>query len=83
MTLLYVVKHIRHVCAIAGDTPHAAIGSDLDGGFGMESIPAELDTVTDLQKIGGALKAAQLSDTDVENTLGGNWLRLLRAALPR
>jgi membrane dipeptidase len=82
VTLFDVVKHIQHVCAIAGDSLHAAIGSDFDGGFGMESIPAELDTVADLQKIGGALKAAQLSDTDVENILGGNWLRLLRAALP-
>jgi len=82
VTLLDVVKHIQHVCAIAGDTLHSAIGSDFDGGFGTESIPAELDTVADLQQIGRALKATQLSDSDVDNILGRNWLRLLRAALP-
>jgi membrane dipeptidase len=82
VTLSDVVKHIQHVCSIAGDTLHAAIGSDLDGGFGAESIPADLDTVADLQKIGAALKTMQLSDADVENILGENWLRLLRAALP-
>jgi membrane dipeptidase len=82
VTLLDVVKHIQHVCAIAGDTLHAAIGSDFDGGFGTESIPAELDTVADLQQIGLALKATHASDMDVGNILGGNWLRLLRRALP-
>jgi membrane dipeptidase len=82
VTLLDVVKQIQHVCTVAGDTLHSAIGSDLDGGFGTESIPAELDTVADLQQIGGALKAEGLSDADVENILGGNWLRVLRDALP-
>jgi len=82
VTLVDVVKHIQHVCVVAGDTLHAAIGSDFDGGFGTESIPAELGTVADLQQIGGALKAEGLSDADAENILGGNWLRLLRTALP-
>jgi membrane dipeptidase len=77
-----VVKHIRHVCDLAGDRLHVGIGSDFDGGFGAESIPAELDTAADLQKVGEALGDAGFSQTDIDNILGGNWVRLLRRALP-
>ena len=52
-----------------------------DGGFGAESIPAELDTAADLQKVGEALGDAGFSQTDIDNILGGNWVRLLRRAL--
>lgn len=61
---------------------HVGIGSDFDGGFGAESIPAELDTIADLQKIGRALKNEQLTEADARNILGQNWLRFLRQALP-
>jgi membrane dipeptidase len=82
VTLATVVKHMQRICDIAGDTKHAAIGSDFDGGFGMEAIPAELDTVADLYKIGDALAAAKFGDADIDNILGQNWIRLLRRALP-
>ena len=82
VTLADVLKHIRHMCDLAGDRLHVGIGSDFDGGFGAESIPAEFDTVVDLQKIAGALGDAGFSETDVDNILGGNWVRFLRRALP-
>lgn len=82
VTILDVVKHIKHMCELAGDTLHVGIGSDFDGGFGTESIPAELDTIADLQKIGRALKNEQLTEADARNILGQNWLRFLRQALP-
>ena len=82
VTLADVVKHIRHICDIAGDRLHVGIGSDFDGGFGAESIPAELDTAADLGKVGKALGDAGFSQTDIDNILGGNWVRLLRRALP-
>ncbi|MGA2790593.1 MAG: membrane dipeptidase [Candidatus Bathyarchaeia archaeon] len=82
VTLADVVKHISHVCDLAGDRLHVGIGSDFDGGFGAESIPAELDTAADLQKISEALGDVGFSQTDIDNTLGGNWVRLLRRALP-
>jgi len=47
----HVVDHIDHICQIAGSAKHAAIGSDLDGGFGREQSPADLDTIADLQKL--------------------------------
>lgn len=83
VTLAQVIKNIVHVCEVAKSTRHSGIGSDLDGGFGYESIPLELDTASDLFKIGEALKSqAGFSDEDAANVLGGNFLRLLRESLP-
>lgn len=82
VTLADVVKHMQRVCDIAGDSKHAAIGSDFDGGFGVEGIPAELDTAADLYKLGDALAHAKFSDADIDNILGMNWIRLLRRTLP-
>lgn len=82
VTLKTVVDEITFVCDLAGDTRHVAIGTDLDGGFGAEATPREIDTVADLVKIGDALADARYKDDDVENILSGNWLRILRRALP-
>lgn len=75
-----VAAHIDHVCQIAGDSLHAAIGSDLDGGFGREASPHDLDTVADEQKIADALRARDFEDDDIANVMHGNWLRLLARA---
>jgi membrane dipeptidase len=82
VTLADVVQHIKHMCDLAGDTRHVGIGTDFDGGFGVESAPLEIDTVADLRKVGDALAAASFSDQDIINILGENWIRLLRRALP-
>ncbi len=77
-----LIAHMDHVCQIAGDSLHAGIGSDFDGGFGLQSIPPELDSIADLQVISSGLKARGYNESDVENILGGNWLRFLRRNLP-
>jgi membrane dipeptidase len=77
-----LIAHIDHICQIAGDSLHAGIGSDFDGGFGLQSIPPEMDSIADLQLIASGLKARGYNDLDVENILGGNWLRFLRRNLP-
>jgi membrane dipeptidase len=76
------IAHIDHICQLAGDAEHAAIGSDFDGGFGLQSIPPELDTIADLQLIASRLIARGYSEADAANVLGGNWLRFLRKHLP-
>lgn len=81
VSLENVVDHIDHVCQLAGSTRHAAIGSDLDGGFGTEQSPHDLDTIADLQKIPALLGKRGYSDADVEAIMHGNWLRLFRKAL--
>jgi membrane dipeptidase len=79
--LSHVIKHIQHICTIAGDTSHVAVGSDLDGGFGVESVPAEIDTVADLNKLGTALSEVGFSDKEVQEVMQKNWLRILERAL--
>lgn len=79
-TLANVIDHIDHICQIAGNTRHAAIGSDLDGGFGTEQSPVDLDTIADLQKIPDLLRARGYSEEDIAAILHGNWMRVLLSA---
>jgi membrane dipeptidase len=79
--LSHVIEHVQHICRIAGDSSHVAVGSDLDGGFGVESAPAEIDTVADLNKLGTALSDVGFSDKEVEQVMQKNWLRILERAL--
>ncbi|HEX6269114.1 MAG TPA: membrane dipeptidase [Anaerolineales bacterium] len=77
-----LIAHIDHICQLAGDANHAAIGSDFDGGFGLQSIPPELDSIADLQMIASRLIARGYSESDAAKVLGGNWLRFLQEHLP-
>jgi membrane dipeptidase len=81
VSLEAVVDHIDHVCQLAGNTRHAAIGSDLDGGFGTEQTPHDLNTIADLQKIAPLLAKRGYSDDDIDAVFYGNWLRFFREAL--
>jgi membrane dipeptidase len=77
-----VAAAMDYVCQMAGNAQHVALGTDFDGGFGAESTPAELDTIADLPKVATALKTRGFADADIEAIMGGNWLRILRRALP-
>jgi membrane dipeptidase len=77
-----LAAHIDHICQLAGDSLHAGLGSDFDGGFGVQSVPPEIDTVADLQKLAPLLRARGYSDTDVANILGLNWMNFLENNLP-
>jgi membrane dipeptidase len=77
-----VIDIIDYICQLTGSAAHVGIGSDFDGGFGLEDIPEGFDTVADLWKIGAALRARGFSEDDVAAVLGGNMLRKLRQALP-
>jgi membrane dipeptidase len=81
-TLSDVVAAIDHVCQVVGDASHVGLGSDFDGGFGAEHTPAELDTVTDLRRIGPALGDSGYDEVHIGAILGDNWLRILRRTLP-
>ena len=80
VTLERVVDHVDHVCQLAGNSRHAGIGSDLDGAFGTEQGPADVDTIADLQKIPPLLAARGYSAEDIDNICSGNFLRFLREA---
>ena len=74
------VNHIDHVCQIAGNAHHAAIGTDLDGGYGKEQVPHDLDTIADLQRVAELLQKRGYDDESVRAIMHGNWIRLLREA---
>jgi membrane dipeptidase len=75
-----MVDHIDRVCQLAGNARHAAIGTDLDGGFGREQSPADLDTIADLQRLPAILQRRGYDEEAVRGILHGNWVRLFREA---
>ena len=79
-TLSSALDHMDHICQLAGNALHVGVGTDLDGGFGREQSPADLDTIADLQKFIPLLEKRGYSTNDVENFMHGNFLRFLRKA---
>ncbi len=75
-----LVDHFDHICQLAGNSDHIAFGTDLDGLFGTEQMPYDMDTIADLTKYEGILARRGYSFEDVEKIFHGNWLRLLRKA---
>jgi len=82
ITLDTLVDHIDHICQLAGNARHCMIGSDLDGAFGHEQTPTDLDTIADLPRISELLSKRGYSDADVTGIFHANALRFLRNALP-
>jgi membrane dipeptidase len=83
LTLQDVAAQIDYICQMAGDAHHAGIGSDFDGGFGLDSVPVGIDTIADLQKLAPLLSERGYSDLDIAAILGGNWQRVLEQVLPK
>src|SRR5262245_4629940 len=75
-----MVDHIDRVCQLAGNARHAAIGTDLDGGFGKEQSPHDLDTLADLQRVPEMLRRRGYKEGAVEGIMHGNWVRFFREA---
>jgi membrane dipeptidase len=72
-----LVDHYDHICQIAGNTLHVAIGSDLDGAYGKEQSPHDLEDIADLQKLQSILTRRGYSQSDIQNIFYKNWLRFL------
>jgi len=75
-----MIDHLDHICQIAGNTLHVGMGSDLDGAFGREQCPYDIETIADLQKIPALLEKRGYKKQDVQNLMHGNWTRFLRDA---
>ena len=73
VTLKHVVAHIKRICDIAGDTRHVGIGSDIDGGFGRQHVPAGIETSADLKNIAVELSSCGFTEDSISAILGGNW----------
>ena len=66
VTLNQMIENIDHICQLSGNSNHVGIGTDLDGAFGIEQTPTDIDTIADLQKIPLMLKKIGFSESDVE-----------------
>ena len=75
-----VVEHADHICQLAGNARHIGIGSDLDGAFGTEQSPFDLDTISDLQKMVGMFADKGYTAADLELIFHKNWLNFLYKA---
>jgi membrane dipeptidase len=76
----HIVQHIDHIAQLAGSVRNIGIGSDLDGGYGTEQTPTDLDTIADLATIPGLLKALGYGSVDIDSIMSGNYISFLRAA---
>jgi membrane dipeptidase len=83
VTLAAMVDHIDRVCQLAGNARHAAVGTDLDGGFGREQSPLDLDTIADLRRLPELLRQRGYDAEAVRGVLSGNWVRFFREAWAR
>ena len=75
-----LIDHVDHICQLAGNALHVGMGSDLDGAYGKEQCPYDLETIADLQKFPSLFYKRGYSKEDVESIMHGNWLRFLRHA---
>lgn len=76
-----LIPHFDHICQMAGNSHHIAFGTDLDGLFGREQSPYDLDTIADIQKFKELLTAHGYTQEDLENIFHKNWLRVFRKVL--
>jgi len=80
VTLSTLLDHMDHICQLAGNANHIGIGSDLDGAFGKEQCPSDLESIADLQKIPDLLRARGYTEADVQKVMHENWLHFLKKA---
>ena len=77
-----LVDHFDHICQLAGNSKHIGFGSDLDGLFGTEQTPYDMDTIADIVNYENILTRRGYTQTDLENIFSGNWLRIVNETLP-
>lgn len=75
-----LIDHMDHICQLAGNALHIGIGSDLDGAFGKEQSPYDVETIADLQNLPHLLARRGYAQEDIRNISHGNWLRFIRKA---
>ena len=76
-----ICEHIDHICQIAGNARHVGIGTDLDGGFGNDQTPIDLESIADIAKVGPLLAQRGYTAEDIEGIFHGNFFRFLREHL--
>jgi membrane dipeptidase len=73
-----LADHVDHLTQLLGTTEHIGIGTDLDGGYGTEQSPSDLDTIADLIKLVEILERRGYSQRDLEGICHANFVSFLR-----
>ena len=80
VSMVALIDHFDHICQLAGNSNHIAFGSDLDGMFGKEQSPYDLETIADLGCMDTLLQMRGYNTQDITKILHENWLRIIRNA---
>ncbi len=75
-----IVNHTDHICQLAGNAKHCGLGTDLDGGFGKEQTPHDLDTIADLGRFAEILDRRGYSGEDIDGIMSKNFVDFFRRA---
>lgn len=78
VTLNHMIDNMDHICQLAGNADHVGLGTDLDGAFGTEQSPGDLDTIADLQKVPEMLSKRGYSQESIENIMHANFIKFLQ-----
>jgi membrane dipeptidase len=76
-----VADQIDYICQNAGNARHTGFGTDFDGGFGLQQVPAGIDTIADLHLLAPMLSARGYNEEDIDAVFGGNWINFLKKSL--
>lgn len=82
ISLRLVAEQIDYICQIAGDVRHIGLGTDFDGGLGVEKVPAEIDTIADLPRLFPFLEELGYDSEEIERIASGNFLDMIETTLP-
>ena len=75
-----LADHVDHMAQLLGSTKNIGFGTDLDGGYGTEQTPSDLDTIADLVRFVELLEVRGYSQDDLEGICAQNFISLLRRA---
>jgi membrane dipeptidase len=75
-----IIDHVDHICQLAGNANHVGIGSDLDGGYGTEQCPGDVQSIADLQNLESILAKRGYTVDQIRSVFHGNFLNVLRSA---
>ena len=80
LTLDVMLDHMDHINQLAGNAQHTGIGSDLDGAYGTEQVPKDLDSIADLARMPKILARRGYDASDVAAMMHGNFIGFLKKA---
>jgi membrane dipeptidase len=81
VTLATIADHIDHICQLAGNDRHCGFGTDLDGAFGYEQTPSDVNTIADIPTLLTVLNQRGYGSEALERIASGNFVRFLENAL--